>query len=65
MGVGDDFEGPFAPEDYEVTPETDELFVHASQLLDKSCEGLLSQVSQYERAKNWKRLLQASQQYAG
>ena len=40
--VGDDFEGPFAPEGYKVTPKTDELFVHAAQLLDKTCEGLLS-----------------------
>ena len=29
----------FAPEGYEVTPETDELFVHA---LDKSCKGLFA-----------------------
>ena len=32
MGVGNDFEGP---EGCKVTPETEELFVHASQLLDE------------------------------
>ena len=42
VGVGDDFEGPFAPECFKVTPETDELFVHTFQSLDKSCEGFLS-----------------------
>ena len=36
MGVGDDFEGPFTLECFNITPETDELFLHVSQLLDKS-----------------------------
>ena len=48
--IGDDYkgpyEGPFAPERFKLIPETDELFVHVSQLLDKSCKGLLSLVSQ-------------------
>ena len=33
--------GPFLPEACKVTPEPNELFVHVSQLLDKSSEGLL------------------------
>ena len=32
------FDGPFAQECFEVTPEADELFAHISQLLDKSCD---------------------------
>ena len=36
MGVGDDFEGPFTLECFNITPEADELFLHMSQLLDKS-----------------------------
>ena len=32
------FDGPFAQECFEVTPEADELFAHTSQLLDKSCD---------------------------
>ena len=39
LGVGDDFEGPFAPEDFEITPESDKVFVRASQLADESVEG--------------------------
>ena len=72
MGVGDDFEGQFAPEGYEVTPETDELFVHVSQILDNSCKGTTTPgfaavrvTGHLKVAKNWTRLLQASQQYTG
>ena len=31
LGVGDDFEGPFAPEDFEITPESDKILYLASQ----------------------------------
>ena len=71
VGVGDDFEGQFAPEGYEVTPEADELFVHVSQILDNSCKGTTPgfaavQVTGHLKvAKNRTRLLQASQQYTG
>ena len=46
MASGNEFEGPFAQECFEVTPAAGELFVHISQLLDNSCKELLFQVSQ-------------------
>jgi len=30
LGVGDDFKGPFAPEGFEIIPESDKVFVHVS-----------------------------------
>ena len=46
VASGNEFEGPFTQECFEVTPEAGELFFHMSQLLDKSCKELLFQVSQ-------------------
>ena len=46
MASGNKFEVPFAQECFEVTPAAGELFVHMSQMLDKSWKELLFQVSQ-------------------
>jgi len=39
MGIDDDFEGLFAPECFEITPELDKVFVQFGQM--KSCAAAL------------------------